>query len=67
MGPRKRGPQTLLERVLALLEERFPWLGSERDEPIGGSGDSLDVRPDLDQSAVQERDKERPGADDPES
>jgi hypothetical protein len=67
MGPRKRGSQTLLERVLALLEERFPWLGSGRDEPIAGSGDSIDVPPDLDTSAVQKRDKERPDDGDPES
>ncbi len=67
MGPRKRKSQTLLERVLALLDERFPWLGSGRNEPIARSGNSIDVRPDPDQSAVQERDDERPGDGDPES
>jgi hypothetical protein len=56
----------LLERVLALLEERFPWLGSGRDEPVAGSG-SIDVRSDPDQPATQERDKERPDDGDPES
>lgn len=67
MGPRKNESRTLLERVLALLEERFPWLGSARDEPIGGSGDSIDMRPEPDQPAVQKPDEERPGDSDPES
>lgn len=67
MGPRNRGSQSFLERFLALLEERFPWLGSWRDEPTGGSGDSIDVRPDPDRPAAKERDEERPGDGDPES
>jgi len=30
-------PPTFVELVLALLEERFSWLGSGQDEPIGGT------------------------------
>lgn len=67
MGPGNRGSQSFLERFLALLEERFPWLGSWRDEPTGGSGDSIDVRPGLDQPAAQERDNDRCDEDEPEA
>ena len=28
-------PQTFVEMVLALLEDRFPWLG--RDQPVSGA------------------------------
>jgi hypothetical protein len=37
MGAEEERSQTFVERVLALLEERFPWLGSARDEPVGGA------------------------------
>ena len=67
MGPRKWGSQTLLERVLALLEERFPWLGSGRNGPMEGRAEAIDARPDLDRSALQERDREPPEDGDPES
>jgi hypothetical protein len=30
-------PQTFVEWVLALLEERFPWLGKDNDEPVSGA------------------------------
>ena len=51
-------PQTFLERVLALLEERFPWLGSGQDEPVGGA-DTVDELADLYQSLIEQRDKAR--------
>ena len=38
--------QTFVELVLALLEERFPWLGSGQDEPVGGA-DTVDELADL--------------------
>ena len=48
--------QTLVEWVLALLEERFPWLGSGRDEPVGGA-DTVDELADLYKSLIEQRDK----------
>jgi hypothetical protein len=45
----ERNP-TFVEWVLVLLEERFPWLGSGRDEPAGGA-DTVDE--------LAERDKVR--------
>jgi hypothetical protein len=32
-----RPPLTFVERVLQLLEERFPWLGKEEDAQISGA------------------------------
>jgi hypothetical protein len=37
MGAEEVCAQTFVEWVLVLLEERFPWLGSGRDEPVGGA------------------------------
>ena len=50
--------QTFVERVLALLEERFPWLGSGQDEPVGGA-DTIDELADLYKSLIEQRDKAR--------
>jgi len=41
MGTEEERSQTLVEWVLALLEERFPSLGSEHDEPVSGA-DTVD-------------------------
>jgi hypothetical protein len=49
-------PETFVEWVLALLEERFPWLGSGRDEPVGGA-DAVDELADLYKSLIEMRDK----------
>jgi hypothetical protein len=49
-------PQTFVEAVLALLEERFPWLGPGQDEPVGGA-DAVDKLADLYHSLIRERDK----------
>jgi len=58
MGAENQHPQTFLERVLALLEERFPWLGSGQDEPVGGA-DTVDELADLYKSLVEQREKAR--------
>jgi hypothetical protein len=39
-------PQTSLEAVLAILEERFPWLCESDQEPVSGS-DTVDQLSDL--------------------
>lgn len=44
-----------VERILALLEERFPWLGSGQDEPVSGA-DTVDELADLYRSLLRERD-----------
>jgi molecular chaperone DnaK (HSP70) len=56
MGAEEERPQTFVESVLALLEERFPWLGSGQDEPVGGA-DTVDELADLYKSLIEQRDK----------
>ena len=56
MGAENEHPQTFVEWVLALLEERFPWLGSGRDEPVGGA-DTVDELADLYKSLIKQRDR----------
>jgi hypothetical protein len=58
MGAEEDRPQTFLERVLALLEERFPWLGSGQDEPVSGA-DTVDELTDLYKSLIEQRDNAR--------
>jgi hypothetical protein len=41
-----RPPRTFVERVLQLLEERFPWIGKTTDEQISGT-DTVDQLTDL--------------------
>jgi hypothetical protein len=62
MGAEDERSQTFVERVLALLEERFPWLGSGRDEPVSGA-DTVDELADLYKSLLQQRDRVRRGND----
>ncbi len=62
MGAEDERSQTFVERVLALLEERFPWLGSGHDEPVGGA-DTVDELADLYKSLLQQRDKAPRGND----
>ena len=50
--------QTFVERVLALLEERFPWLGSGQDEPVGGA-DTVDELAELHKWLIEQRDNAR--------
>jgi len=56
MGAENERPQTFVEWVLALLEERFPWLASGQDEPVGGA-DTVDELADLYKSLIEQRDK----------
>ncbi|MGA8086383.1 MAG: hypothetical protein WCA10_03700 [Terracidiphilus sp.] len=58
MGANEERPQTFVERVLALFEERFPWLGSGQDEPVGGA-DTVDELADLHKSLIEQREKAR--------
>ena len=46
MTKENRSPLTFVERVLQLLEERFPWLGKEEDAQISGA-DTVDQLTDL--------------------
>ena len=46
MIQKNRPPQTFVEGMLQLLEERFPWLGKEEDNQIGGA-DTVDQLTDL--------------------
>ena len=64
MGAEEERPQTFVEWVLALLEERFPWLGSGQDEPVGGA-DTVDELADLYKSLIEQRDKARRENGDP--
>ena len=64
MGAEKERPQTFVERVLALLEERFPWLGSGQNEPVGGA-DTVDELAGLYKSLIEQRDKARRENGDP--
>jgi hypothetical protein len=56
MGAENERSQTFVEWVLALLEERFPWLGSGQDEPAGGA-DTVDELAGLYKSLIEKRDK----------
>ena len=56
MGVEEERPRTFVERVLILLEERFPWLGSGRDEPVGGA-DTVDELADLYKSLIEQRNR----------
>jgi cytochrome P450 len=64
MGAKDERPQTFVEWVLALLEERFPWLGSGQDEPVGGA-DTVDELADLYKSLIEQREKTRRENGDP--
>ena len=50
--------RTFVENVLALLEERFPWLGKEDDEQVSGA-DTVDELADLYQCLIEECTAER--------
>ena len=50
--------QTFVEKVLALLEERFPWLGKEDDEQVSGA-DTVEELADLHRRLTEERSGER--------
>lgn len=52
MGTEEKGPRTLVERVLALLERRFPWLHSGQDEAVSGA-ETVDELSDLYRSLIE--------------
>jgi hypothetical protein len=56
MGPEEDGRQTFVALILALLEKRFPWLGSKHDEPVSGA-DTVNELTDLYQSLREQRDQ----------
>ena len=56
MEPEEENRHTFVEIVLALLEERFPWLGSNEDEPVSGAN-AVDELTDLHRSLIKERDQ----------
>jgi hypothetical protein len=64
MGSENEHSQIFIEWVLALLEERFPWLGSGQDEPVGGA-DTVDELADMYKSLIEQRDKARRENGDP--
>ena len=64
MGAEEERPQTLVDWVLALLEERFPWLSSGQDEPVGGA-DTVDELANLYKSLIEQREKARRENGDP--
>ena len=66
MGAENERNPTFVEWVLALLEERFPWLGSGRDEPVCGA-DTVDELADLYKSLIDQRAKSRRGNGDPQA
>jgi hypothetical protein len=57
---------TFVESVLALLKERFPWLGSGQDEPVGGA-DTVDELADLYKSLIDQRAESRRENGDPQA
>jgi hypothetical protein len=54
-------PQTLVEMVLALLEDRFPWLASPEEEQVSGA-DTIDELSNLPQSLIQRRSRIQNGS-----
>lgn len=57
MGADEEHAKTFAERVLALLEDRFSWLGPGRDEPIRGAN-TVDELSDLYKSLLDQREDE---------
>jgi hypothetical protein len=47
-------PQTFVEMVLALLEDRFPWLASAEEERVSGA-DTIDELSRLHQTLIRQR------------
>jgi hypothetical protein len=66
MGTEERGPQTFVERVLARLEHRFPWLRSGQDEPVSGA-ETVDEASNSYRSLIEKRKQNRREDGGPES
>ena len=58
MGAENEDSQTFVEWVLTLLEERFPWMGSGRDEPVGGA-DTVNELAEPHKTLIEQRDSGR--------
>ena len=54
MSNKGRRSQTFVERTLVLLEERFPWLGKNNDEPVSGAN-TVDELADLHRILIDQR------------
>ena len=54
MSNKDRRSQTFVERTLVLLEERFPWLGKNNDEPVSGAN-TVDELADLHRILIDQR------------
>ena len=54
MSNKDHRSETFVERVLALLEERFPWLGKNIDEPVSGA-ETVDSLVDLHRGLTEQR------------
>jgi hypothetical protein len=54
MSNKGRRSQTFVERILVLLEERFPWLGKNNDEPVSGAN-TVDELADLHRILIDQR------------
>ncbi len=50
--------QTFVEWVLALLEERFPWLGKEDAEQVSGA-DTVDELAEMHRSLIEQHAEDR--------
>jgi hypothetical protein len=54
MAQEQREPQTFVEMVLILLEDRFPWLSSADEEQVSGA-DTIDELSRLYQTLILKR------------
>ncbi len=54
MSNKGRRSQTFVERTLVLLEERFPWLAKNNDEPVSGAN-TVDELADLHRILIDQR------------
>ena len=54
MSNKGRRSQTFVERTLVLLEERFPWLGKNNEEPVSGAN-TVDELADLHRILIDRR------------
>ena len=53
MADRDRHLRTFIDDVLLLLEEKFPWLGKENNDPLSGA-DTVDELADLHRSSIDQ-------------
>ena len=58
MADSDRHQQTFIDDVLLLLEEKFPWLGKENDEPVSGA-DTVDGLADMHRCLVNQSTADR--------